>query len=339
MNSKKQAFTLIELLIVLAIVGILAAMATYALSGSIEKAQDEKCRTNLKQLSTACISYANDHGGDFPRAQSFEIFNSRTQRYEERRGWIAWVPSDRDIDTLNSHWDGKQGEKSQSNKLKHDRGHGEDARFGVEYGTIFEYMNKSFEHYVCPASEAISLEEKGVSEDEGIFRTYAMNEFFYAPHYPSPWHCRKMTRIGTDESFPYGDADKKKTFIPEASKLLLFSEIIVPNYKSDNGEFNPGRKKDKCCRHGDCVLVAWEKENIDEAKTDVIMPVHQRKQQGELNSDEKINFGFSFAVFADGHIESVQQSFLIGEKRYNTLWFLLRGIDPKNTNALGEGIN
>lgn len=339
MNRKLQGFTLIELLIVIAIIGILAAITIPAVMDGLKKANDEKCRTNLKQLHTACVSYAHEHGGDFPRAQSFEIFNSRTQRYEERRGWIAWVPSDRDIDTLNNMWSGKNGEKSQSKNLKHDRGHGDDARFGVINGTIFEYMNESMEHYVCPASETISFDEKGVSEDEGIFRTYAMNEFFYAPHYPSAWHSRKMTRIGTDETFPYGDADKKKTFTPEASKLLLFSEIIIPNYKSDNGEFNPGRKKDKCCRHGDCVLVAWEKGNIDEAKTDVLMPVHQRKKQGNLEGNEMVDFGFAYAVFADGHIEQLQQSFLIGDKRYNTLWFLLRGVDPKNTSSLGEGLN
>lgn len=339
MKKNIHGFTLVELLIVLAIIGILAGMIFPALKGGIQKAQDEKCRTNLRQLHTACISYSHDHGGDLPRAQSFEIFNQRSQRYEERRGWISWVPSDRNIDTLNAHWDGKQGEKSQSNKLTHDRGHGEDARFGVVNGTIFEYMNESMEHYVCPASETISFDEKGVSEDEGIFRTYAMNEFFYAPHYPSAWHSRKMTRIGTDETFPYGDADKKKTFKPEASKLLLFSEIIIPNIKSDKGEFNPGRNKGKCCRHGDCVLVAWEKGNIDEDHTDVLMPVHQRKQQGNAKNNDLVDFGFAFVVFVDGHIDQLQKSFLIGEKNYNTLWFLLRGVDPKNTSALGEGLN
>lgn len=335
MNRKKQGFTLVELLVVLAVIGILAGMIFPALKNGLSKANDEKCRTNLKQLHTACISYANEHGGDFPRAQSFEIFNSRTQRYEERRGWVAWVPSDRDIDTLNSQWDGKKGEKSQSEELRHDRGRGDDARFGVEHGTIFEYMSESFEHYVCPASEKISFTE------EGIYRTYAMNEFFYAPHFTSAWHCRKLTRIGTDEAFPYGDRDTKKSFVPEASKLLLFSENVVPNYgSSEKGKFNTQRKnKGDICRHGDCVLVAWEKGNVNTKEEDYIRPIHQRRKQKELDSNKEIDFGFAYAIFVDGHIEQLQTTFKIGDKDYNTLWFIIRGIDPKNTDSLGIGLS
>lgn len=338
MNKKKLGFTLVELIVVLAVIGILAGMIFPALKGGISKAQDEKCRTNLKQLHTACLSYANEHGGSLPRAQSFEIFNQRSQRYEERRGWIAWVPKDHKIDTLNSQWDGKNGEQKQSGNLKHDRGHGTDAYFGVENGVIFEYMNESMEHYVCPASVKISTGEKNFSEDSGIYRTYAMNEFFYAPHYPSSWHSRMLTRIGTDETFGYGDGANKKTFTPEASKLLLFSEIVITGDNSYSGEFNPPRKKEKICNLGDCVLSAWEKSKIEE-KYDSIIPVHQRRKQGNLDNNGQTDFGFAFAIFMDGHIEQLQQTFLIGTTSYNTLWFLIRGIDPKNTSEIGAGLN
>jgi prepilin-type N-terminal cleavage/methylation domain-containing protein len=341
MKKNIHGFTLVELLVVLAIIGILAGMVFPALKGGIQKAQDEKCRTNLKQLHTACISYANDHGGNLPYAQSFEIFNSRSRRFEERRGWISWSPSDLDIDTLNSQWSGSNGEKSQSDKLTHDRGFGPEARFGVEHGVIFEYMNESMEHYVCPASVKIAFGKKAAptNKDSGIYRTYAMNEFFYAPHYPSPWHNRNLTRIGTDENFPYGDEATKKSFTPEASKLLLFSEIIIPGYDHNKGKFNPGRTQDNACRHGDCILVAWKKTGYDATKEDVIMPIHQRKTQKDINSNGVIDFGFAYCVFVDGHIEQLQQSFLIGSEQYNTLWFLIRGIDPQNTKDLGKGIS
>lgn len=334
MNRKKQGFTLVELLVVLAVIGILAGMIFPALKSGISKAHDEKCRTNLKQLHTACISYANDNGGNMPYAQSFERYSVQEDMYTCVSGWIAWTPKDHNPDTLGISEQTKTRD-SRSSTLYHDRGHGDDARFGVENGMIFEYMNCSMKHYVCPAAEKISIDENKVKET--IYRTYAMNEFFYTESYQNWWNKRKLTSIGTSEEYLYDDARTVRKRKPEASKLLLFSETLIYPYNSDNGIYNARREMGNACRHGDCILVAWEKANIDTKNTDVIMPIHQRKKQKDLETNEEINFGFSYAVFVDGHIEQVQQSFKNGTKFYNTLWFLTRGVDPKNANALGKG--
>ena len=338
MGKKLHGFTLVELLVVLSVIGILAGMIFPALKRGISKANDEKCRTNLKQLHTACINYANEHNGKLPFAQSYER-KGLAPPHEQFCGWVAWSPADCNPSTLASY-QGSHTEKSSS--LYHDRGWGPYAKFGVENGQIFEYMNESMQHYVCPAAEKISIEENNVTEK--IYRTYAMNEFFYGEAYSSWWtknQFRWLNRIGTDaEIFKYSDAEKEEwKFVPEASKLLLFTDILIPNYKADKGIFRASRKKNNACRHGDCVLVAWEKANIDTKTTDVIMPIHQRRKEKSLDDDKsEINFGYSFAIFLDGHIEHVQQSFKIGNTLYNTLWFLNRGIDPKNTKELGDGI-
>jgi len=65
--SKKQrlssrGFTLVELLLVIAIVSILAAMLLSALSGAKRRAQELGCKNNLKQLALAGFMYQTDFG-------------------------------------------------------------------------------------------------------------------------------------------------------------------------------------------------------------------------------------------------------------------------------------
>jgi prepilin-type N-terminal cleavage/methylation domain-containing protein/prepilin-type processing-associated H-X9-DG protein len=57
-----QAFTLVELLVVVAIIGILAALLLPALGKSKQQAQRVVCGGNIKQLSLAWTLYASDNG-------------------------------------------------------------------------------------------------------------------------------------------------------------------------------------------------------------------------------------------------------------------------------------
>ena len=66
MQNQKKFFTLIELLVVIAIIAILAAMLMPALQQARERAQATSCQSNLKQVTTGLLLYADNNKDYFP---------------------------------------------------------------------------------------------------------------------------------------------------------------------------------------------------------------------------------------------------------------------------------
>ena len=68
LRRPRGGFTLVELLVVISIVGLLAALAIPAISSSVLKANQGKSAGHLRQIGAAMLAYASEHGGYLPPA-------------------------------------------------------------------------------------------------------------------------------------------------------------------------------------------------------------------------------------------------------------------------------
>lgn len=83
----RTAFTLVELLVVVAIIAILAALLLPSLARAKSKAHQVSCLSNLRQIGLAFSLYLNDHEERFPDRRDLKT----SLGYKP---WSTWPPSD-----------------------------------------------------------------------------------------------------------------------------------------------------------------------------------------------------------------------------------------------------
>ncbi|AHF93520.1 N-terminal cleavage protein [Opitutaceae bacterium TAV5] len=85
-SSPSSAFTLIELLTVIAIIGILAGIMIPVVGKVRESANAATCKSNLRQLTSAALLYAQDNRGYFP---SKRLYNTSAHSEPGVRDYIG----------------------------------------------------------------------------------------------------------------------------------------------------------------------------------------------------------------------------------------------------------
>ena len=68
--KNKKGFTLIEMLVVIAIIALLAALIVPGVNRSLERARAGKCANQMRQFYQGMIMYANDNNGRLPSVMS-----------------------------------------------------------------------------------------------------------------------------------------------------------------------------------------------------------------------------------------------------------------------------
>lgn len=93
-KTKKSGFTMIELLIVIVIIGILAAVGLRAFAASQMKARDSKRKTDLRTIGDALEVYYNDLGIYPDSENNGLIFGCGAQAKEECSAGQIWKNDD-----------------------------------------------------------------------------------------------------------------------------------------------------------------------------------------------------------------------------------------------------
>ena len=147
---KSKAFTLIELLVVIAIIAVLAAILFPVFAQAREKARQTTCVSNLKQLGTSLLMYAQDYDETLPgdvHLPPINGGNSETVSYDRlllpylKSDAVFACPSDSAPRSNQGEWDGAYKNKllrrsyGYTNTLQtqegHDRGQQDDSNTGL----------------------------------------------------------------------------------------------------------------------------------------------------------------------------------------------------------------
>jgi len=118
----RQGFTLVELLVVIAVILVLVALLLPALTAAREQARGVVCQSHLRQLWHGFLLFAADHDNRLP-GNEFDYLNPDPSAQD----WLGppfkqqyWVDS----------WSG-----------------------APQQGTLFPYMNHDYSVYLCPSLE------------------------------------------------------------------------------------------------------------------------------------------------------------------------------------------
>jgi prepilin-type N-terminal cleavage/methylation domain-containing protein/prepilin-type processing-associated H-X9-DG protein len=279
MVKSRSAFSLVELLVVIGILGVLAGVLMASFSGGTESARAARCLSNMKNLANACQTYGmNTHR--YPNAGTIETIsmdesggmNRAQTKYSERKAWISY-------DTR-----GKQSSSSRigASVIGLYCDDDELASHALTNSCLWTYVAQNRQTFLCPSHV------KKCGKKRTPRWSYLMNGYFgwdasqgasaYAPQGCTVWYSG----------------------LERADRRLLFSEVPF----MDNSSWQPDDASASI--DTDAVL-----------QPAAVSPVTEKDLQGACSvyypANETIGANhvsgrnlFAHVAFADGHVEKLR---------------------------------
>jgi len=205
--SHRRAFTLIELLIVVAIIAILIAILLPSLRGAREAGWTAVCLSNHRQITTAVATYADTFD---------EWIIRETGGVSPPRAYNPWPQALRPLLDDRVHWDGTDPRWGPKNNVN-------DQFYDAEYYHDPAYPVKIW-HQVHYANNGIGFDERGLyNRYKPLTKRFAV---------PQPSEVIYLTAFGDDE---YGDKWRQlyRPTSPNYSIAILYDIRDPTNFRSD----------------------------------------------------------------------------------------------------------
>lgn len=185
-NQNRCAFTLLELLVVIAIIAIIAALLLPALGKARERGFAIVCLNNTKQLTLGWQLYADDHNGSLP--YNIGMSGSPETSYRTDQNWVNNVMS----------WDLSS---DNTNQLTHTK------------AALGNYVSRSTAIYHDPSDRIISPTQASVGWNARI-RSYSMNALI--------GNAGGSSTNGVNVHAPHYKQFFKEAQIPRPSEIFVF---------------------------------------------------------------------------------------------------------------------
>ena len=281
-QKSSAAFTLVEMLVVIAIISLVALAMSRAVRGARRQANATKCMANMKNLHTAAMAYVADKGG-YPIASSYETQTTwfseggtKNIAYHEEWGWVSWLPKNgpRRNDDGKTEWQ-RDSEHSHASGFQYFSNHDERTIESIREGALFKYTGKDISSYRCP-------DHVKTAKGETVHLGYAMNGWFYS-HSNRKYHGLRKTA---------GEVSKVNS-----SQMALFVEIDEegPNTSDERG----GQEGERSGGHSQKRIFADDSVWEWTEDGNVELGSFNHRKAGEL---------YTHVVFVDGHVASISKS-------------------------------
>jgi prepilin-type N-terminal cleavage/methylation domain-containing protein len=185
-NHLNHGFTLVELLVVIAVIAILASLLLPALNRAKSKAEGIFCLNNTKQLLVAWKVYADDHDGLL--AYNVGGNGIRGIAPDTKLNWVDNIMS----------WDTSNSDNTNLTTLT-------DASLGSYAGSVNIYR--------CPSDKVLSDKQRRAGWG-GRIRSYSMNAMV--------GDAGEVSKSGVNENNPGYVQFFKETAIPQPYRIFIF---------------------------------------------------------------------------------------------------------------------